>query len=60
VPAARNPRLAGLAGRRPPGGEGRLFDGVLKASLRCEACGFDLARANPGDGPAVFLMRAAS
>lgn len=23
---------------------------------RCEACGFDLARADSGDGPAVFVI----
>ncbi|WP_374572839.1 DUF983 domain-containing protein [Phenylobacterium sp. J367] len=25
-------------------------------SPRCEACGFDLARADSGDGPAVFVI----
>jgi uncharacterized protein (DUF983 family) len=51
-----NPFLAGAAGRCPNCGEGELFDGFLKVSPRCQACGFDLAKADSGDGPAVFVM----
>jgi uncharacterized protein (DUF983 family) len=51
-----NPFLAGLAGRCPNCGEGHLFDGFLKVAPRCEACGFDLAKADSGDGPAVFVI----
>ena len=51
-----SPLLAGLAGRCPNCGEGMLFDGYLRVSARCEACGFDLARADSGDGPAVFVI----
>ena len=51
-----NPYVAGLASRCPNCGEGHLFDGFLKVSPRCEACGFDLARADSGDGPAVFIL----
>ena len=51
-----NPFLAGLAGRCPNCGDGALFDGFLKIAPRCEACGFDLARADSGDGPAVFVI----
>jgi uncharacterized protein (DUF983 family) len=51
-----NPLLAGAAGRCPNCGEGRLFDGFLKVAPRCEACGFDLAKADSGDGPAVFVI----
>ena len=51
-----NPYLSGLAGRCPNCGEGPLFDGFLKVAPRCEACGFDLARADSGDGPAVFVI----
>lgn len=51
-----NPLVAGLMGRCPNCGEGRLFDGYLKVAARCEACGFDLARADSGDGPAVFVI----
>lgn len=53
---AVNPFIAGLKGRCPNCGEGHLFEGYLKVSPRCEACGFDLARADSGDGPAVFVI----
>ena len=51
-----SPFLAGLAGRCPNCGEGPLFEGFLKVAPRCEACGFDLAKADTGDGPAVFVI----
>jgi uncharacterized protein (DUF983 family) len=51
-----NPLLSGAAGRCPNCGEGRLFDGFLSVSRQCEACGFDLAAADSGDGPAVFVI----
>ncbi|MFI4965717.1 MAG: DUF983 domain-containing protein [Caulobacterales bacterium] len=51
-----NPLLSGAAGRCPNCGEGRLFEGFLTVSRRCEACGFDLAQADSGDGPAVFVI----
>ncbi len=54
--AGVNPFLAGLAGHCPNCGEGPLFEGFLRVSTRCEACGFDLARADSGDGPAVFVI----
>ncbi len=56
MPAARNPLLSGAAGRCPNCGEGHLFEGFLKVTPRCEACGFDVARADSGDGPAVFVI----
>lgn len=52
---AANPYAAGLKGRCPNCGEGHLFEGFLRVSPRCEACGFDLARADSGDGPVVFI-----
>ena len=54
--AGVNPVLAGLACRCPNCGEGPLFSGFLKVAPRCEACGFDLARADSGDGPSVFII----
>ena len=54
--AKPNPLLSGLAGRCPNCGEGHLFEGFLKVSPRCEACGYDLAKADSGDGPAVFVI----
>jgi uncharacterized protein (DUF983 family) len=50
------PLLAGLAGRCPNCGEGHLFEGFLKVAPRCEACGYDLSKADSGDGPAVFVI----
>ncbi len=50
------PIMAGLAGRCPRCGKGKLFDGFLQLGSRCEACGLDYAFADPGDGPAVFAM----
>lgn len=54
--AGPNPILSGLAGRCPNCGDGHLFEGFLRVSPRCEACGFDLAKADSGDGPAVFVI----
>ncbi|WP_374342869.1 DUF983 domain-containing protein [Phenylobacterium sp.] len=51
-----NPLMAGLAGRCPNCGEGHLFEGFLTVSPRCEACGYDLAKGDSGDGPAVFVI----
>ena len=51
-----NPVLTGLLCRCPQCGEGPLFEGYLKVSPRCEACGLDLAAADSGDGPAVFII----
>ena len=54
--AGPNPFLTGLACRCPACGEGPLFDGYLKVAARCEACGFDLVKADSGDGPVVFII----
>ncbi|HWA59945.1 MAG TPA: DUF983 domain-containing protein [Caulobacteraceae bacterium] len=51
-----NPFIAGALGRCPNCGKGRLFQGFLKVASRCESCGFDLAKADSGDGPAVFVI----
>jgi uncharacterized protein (DUF983 family) len=51
-----NPFLAGFRGRCPNCGEGHLYEGFLRVSPQCEACGFNLGRADSGDGPAVFVM----
>jgi uncharacterized protein (DUF983 family) len=56
---AAHPLAAGLLGRCPNCGEGHLFDGFLTVSPRCESCGFDLAKADSGDGPAVFVIMVA-
>ena len=54
--AGAAPFLAGLAGRCPNCGDGPLFVGFLAVAPRCSACGFDLAKADSGDGPAVFVI----
>lgn len=48
--------MAGAAGRCPNCGEGHLFEGFLKVSPACEVCGYDFAKADSGDGPAVFVI----
>ncbi|MGF1605516.1 MAG: DUF983 domain-containing protein [Rhodothalassiaceae bacterium] len=52
VPAWR----AGLLMRCPRCGDAPLFAGLLRLHTRCPACGFDMAAADPGDGPAVFAI----
>ena len=55
-PGGAAPYIAGALGKCPNCGDGALFDGFLKVAPRCAACGFDLARADSGDGPAVFVI----
>lgn len=47
---------AGLAGRCPRCGEGKLFDGFLTLKKECSACTLDYVFADAGDGPAVFVI----
>lgn len=54
--APPSPHGAGLAGRCPRCGQGKLFAGFLAVKPRCEACGLDYAFADSGDGPAFFIM----
>jgi uncharacterized protein (DUF983 family) len=50
-----SPFVAGLGGRCPRCGKGRLFTGFIALAPRCSACGLDYAFADSGDGPAVFI-----
>src|SRR5437899_7500801 len=50
------PLAAGLMGRCPRCGEGRLFRGFLALRSRCEQCGLDFSFADSADGPAFFVM----
>ncbi len=50
------PFIAGALGRCPNCGEGPLFIGFLKVAPSCSKCGFDLAKSDTGDGPAVFVI----
>ena len=51
-----NPFLAGALGRCPNCGKGPLFAGFLELTPVCAGCGFALAGADSGDGPAVFVI----
>ncbi len=50
------PIKAGLTGRCPRCGEGRLFKGFLAVGTHCGVCGLDYSYADAGDGPAVFVI----
>jgi uncharacterized protein (DUF983 family) len=50
------PFIAGALGRCPNCSDGQLFTGFLTVAPRCAKCGFDLAKADSGDGPAVFVI----
>lgn len=54
--AAPSPVLAGMRGRCPRCGEGRLFAGYLRFAAACSKCGADFRIADAGDGPAVFVI----
>ena len=54
-----DPVRAGVQGRCPRCGEGRLFQGFLKVRPACEACGLDFSTIQTGDGPATFIMQIA-
>ncbi|MBK8458587.1 MAG: DUF983 domain-containing protein [Phyllobacteriaceae bacterium] len=51
-----DPVKAGLTGKCPRCGEGRLFSGFLDVGKRCSSCDLDYAFADAGDGPAVFVI----
>jgi uncharacterized protein (DUF983 family) len=51
-----DPAIAGLRGRCPRCGEGRLFRAGLTLHDECPHCGLSYAFADSGDGPAVFAI----
>lgn len=51
-----DPIPAGLKGRCPRCGQGRLFSGFLTPARTCDECGLDYKFADSGDGPAVFVI----
>ncbi len=51
-----SPLSAGLGCRCPRCGRGKLYRGYLTVRDNCEVCGFDLKKADSGDGPAVFMI----
>ena len=48
--------MAGLRGRCPRCGEGKLFSGFIALAPSCESCGLDYSFADSADGPAIFIM----
>ena len=59
APPAASPGLAGLRGRCPRCGRGRLFRGFIDVAARCDVCGLGYGFADAGDGPAFFVSFAA-
>ncbi|MEO5322060.1 DUF983 domain-containing protein [Mesorhizobium sp. CC13] len=51
-----DPVSAGLKGRCPRCGEGKLFSGFLEVGKQCGVCLLDYSFADAGDGPAVFVI----
>ncbi len=51
-----SPYAAGLTGKCPRCGQGQLYAGFLKLHTSCESCQLDYAKADSGDGPAVFVI----
>ncbi len=51
-----SPYAAGFGAKCPRCGQGALFDGFLKMRPACEVCNLDYAKADSGDGPAVFVI----
>ncbi len=51
-----SPYAAGLGGKCPRCGQGELFDGFLGLKPACPVCALDYAKADSGDGPAVFVI----
>jgi len=54
-----SPYVAGLLGKCPRCGKGRMFSGLLAIAPSCNVCGLDYSFADAGDAPAVFVMTAA-
>lgn len=55
-PLPVSPYVAGLIGRCPRCGKGKLFNGFLSLRPHCESCGLDNSFIDAGDGPAVFVI----
>ncbi|NWG92286.1 MAG: DUF983 domain-containing protein [Parvularculaceae bacterium] len=51
-----SPFAAGLSGKCPRCGQGALFKSFLGLGDRCAVCKLDYSKADPGDGPAVFVI----
>ena len=47
---------AGLAARCPRCGKGPLFEGYIRITSSCRACGISFEGQDTGDGPAFFII----
>ena len=56
APSLASTLAAGLAGRCPACGRGKLFSGYLNLAPRCNVCGLDYSFAEAGDGPEMFVI----
>jgi uncharacterized protein (DUF983 family) len=56
TPAPPSPFLAGILARCPSCGKGKLYARYLRFAPQCPACGVSFAKADVGDGAAVFTM----
>lgn len=55
-PTSPSPLAAGLKGRCPRCGKGKLFSGFLDTAKSCGNCRLNYAFFDSGDGPAVFVI----
>ncbi len=51
-----SPVIAGIAGKCPRCGKGKLFSGYLTIAQDCPSCGLSYQFADAGDGAAWFVM----
>jgi len=51
-----HPFASGVTQRCPECGLGKIFVGLLTVQPQCPHCGFDLQKADPGDGPAFLVI----
>ncbi len=58
APANSNvhPFVAGVLGKCPRCGSGKLYSGFLTLAPKCESCELDFKFIDAGDGPAVFVI----
>jgi uncharacterized protein (DUF983 family) len=51
-----SPYAAGFGAKCPRCGQGDLYKSFLGLDEKCAVCGLDYAKADAGDGPAVFVI----
>ena len=51
-----SPYAAGFGLKCPRCGQGPLYKSFLGLKEQCDVCGLDFAKADAGDGPAVFVI----